>query len=420
MNMNDSEKAAGVLEESGFLPALSPETADVIVLNTCSIRQKAEQKFLSALGRLRRLKEERPDLKIAVMGCIAKEKGEGIFKRGCVDFVISPENIHSLREMTEGTGKGISVCENPLLASAELPALRKEKGRAWVAIMYGCENFCSYCIVPFTRGKERSRPKENVLREVMALAGKGVGEITLLGQNVNSYRGETDFPGLLKSISEVRGIERIRFVTSHPKDLSNGLIKAMAGIDKLCEHIHLPLQSGSDRILGLMNRKYTYSEYLSKIEALRESVPGVSITSDIIAGFPTESEEDHEATLRAIREIEFDGVFAFKFSPRPLTAAHRMTGRLPEDIKGRRLKEILSLEDEITLRKNKALEGKNMEILVEGKSEKSEEGTEEMFQGRTRTNKIVNFKGNDSLIGKLLQVKIKEAKRHSLLGEIIE
>ena len=413
MNVHDSEKIAGILSQEGFFCTDNPKEADVIVFNTCSIREKAEQKFFSELGRMKHLKKKRPELKIAVAGCIAQHRGEEIFKRADhVDIVFGPQNIHKLKELLEHEGRAIADEDNPYISEIELPALRMQEGRAWVSIMYGCDNFCSYCVVPYTRGRERSRPAENILREIEDLARQGYKEVTLLGQNVNSYRSSLDFPGLLRAINRIVGIERIRFVTSHPKDLSIELIKAIRELDKVCEHLHLPLQSGSSRILRLMNRGYDYDEYRRKVEILRKEVKNIAITTDIIAGFPQETDEDHELTLRALREIEYDGIFAFKYSLRDGTVAAQMEEQLDEEIKLKRLQEILNIQDEITLKINKKLEGTSQEILIEGISESDPS----MMTGRTRTNKIVNFPGNGLIPGNIITVKIIEAKKHSLLG----
>lgn len=412
MNFHDSERILGVLQKEGFVSVDDPKEADLVVFNTCSVREKAEQKFMSELGRFRHLKKANPDIKIVVAGCVAQQKGEAIIERmPHVDCVIGPQNINRVGEALVQT-KAVLTEDNPAIADIDLPAVRKKGVSAWVNIMYGCNNFCSYCIVPYTRGRERSRPPESILNEIKELVSKGYKEVTLLGQNVNSYRGGgMSFPELLRLVNEIEGLERIRFVTSHPKDLGDDLIEAIATLNKVCEHIHLPLQSGSDRILKLMNRKYTYNDYLRKVEKLRRAVPGIAITTDIIAGFPTESEEDHRATINALKEIEFDGIFAFKFSPRPMTKAAEMEGQLPEELKGERLSEILQLQDEITEKKNRTLEGRVVEVLVEGPSETDKS----KLTGRTRTNKIVNFYGDPiNNIGRLLKVRITKGLRHSL------
>ncbi|NOZ25169.1 MAG: tRNA (N6-isopentenyl adenosine(37)-C2)-methylthiotransferase MiaB [Nitrospirae bacterium] len=417
MNVHDSERMLGVLRREGYAPVDAPEEADLIIFNTCSIREKAEQKFYSQLGRTRRLKRDNPALKVAVAGCIAQQQGAGIREKApYVDYVIGPQNIGRVGDAVLGT-EGIFTDDNPELARSDLPAERDRSVKAWINIMYGCNNFCSYCVVPYTRGRERSRPAENILNEVKGLAADGFKEITLLGQNVNSYSGDVSFPELLSRINDIEGIERIRFVTSHPKDLGEGLVRAMRDLDKVCEHIHLPLQSGSDRVLRLMNRKYTFSEYVSKVKMLREAVPDIAITTDIIAGFPSETPDDHKATVSALQEIGFDGIFAFKYSPRPMTRAADMEGQLPDEVKSERLTEILALQDRITEARNKALQNTVQEVLVEGTS-----GSEpEKMTGRTRTNKIVNIAPSGSVSpGMILKIRILKANRHSLEGEVID
>jgi tRNA-2-methylthio-N6-dimethylallyladenosine synthase len=318
MNVHDSEKILGVLEREGFMQTDNPRYADLIIFNTCSIRQKAEQKFYSELGRIKSYKKMNPRLKIAVAGCIAQQEGKNIFKRARhVDFVFGPQNIRALKHFVEGDYVPVATEENPLIAIEDLPARRSAGMSAWVTIMYGCNNFCSYCIVPYTRGRERSRPSEHIVAEVSKIAEEGYREVTLLGQNVNSYKSDVDFPGLLHKLDGVGGIERIRFVTSHPKDLSPALIDAIKELPKICEHIHLPLQSGSSAILKIMNRRYSFEDYMEKVAALRTKIPDISITSDIIAGFPGETNEDHGLSLKALREIEFDGILLSNTRPDP-------------------------------------------------------------------------------------------------------
>jgi tRNA-2-methylthio-N6-dimethylallyladenosine synthase len=415
MNVHDTEKMLGVLQKDGYSQIGDPRKAGLIIFNTCSIRQKAEQKFYSELGRVKSYKKRRPDIKIAVAGCIAQHEGENIFKKAHhVDFVFGPQNIHKLSDMVSEKSIPLVLEDNPMIAMIDLPTKRVDGVNAWVTIMYGCNNFCSYCIVPYTRGRERSRPSENIYSEVAELADKGYKEITLLGQNVNSYRSDTDFPGLLEKLNRVGGIERIRFVTSHPKDFTDELIDAMFGLSKVCEHIHLPLQSGSNNILRLMNRSYTYDEYIKKVSSLREKIRDISITSDIIAGFPGETEDDHLLTIKALKEIEFDGIFAFKYSKRPGTKAAKMQDHLKDEIKSERLNEILKIQDEITTKKNKLLEGTIQEILLEGESKTDKE----KLTGRTRTNKIVNIPKIDIEKGMLIKVEITKGRRHSLDGII--
>lgn len=426
MNFHDSEKMAGILSKQGFKETPEQGEADVIIFNTCSIREKAEQKFLSELGRLKKLKRIRPELKIAVAGCIAQQMGGELFKKApMVDYLIGPQNIDKIKEVLLKEDRAAILEENPALAKEELPALRKDKPRAWVSIMFGCNNFCSYCIVPYTRGREVSRPSASIVREVQALASEGFKEVTLLGQNVNSYFNDTGFTGLLRKLHDINGLERIRFVTSHPRDLSDELMDTMAEFSgqKLCEHIHLPLQSGSDTVLRSMNRRYAYSQYLEKVRKLKDKIPQLAITTDIIAGFPGESEIDHQKTLSALNEIRYDGIFAFKYSPRPGTRASDFDRQIPEKTKNQRLTEILQLQDEITSEKNKALEGTFQQVLVEGLSEHNGanplDSEEKQLTGRTRTNKAVNFEGPLSLTGEIVTVRIIEGKRHSLKAELV-
>lgn len=416
MNVHDSEKISGVLCREGYSPADGPGDSDLIIFNTCSIRHKAEQKFFSELGRIRKLKKKNPGLRIAVAGCIAQHQGNKLFKRApYVDFVFGPQNIHLLPSLMNAPAAVVATEDNPGVADADLPIARGGGGRAWVSIMFGCNNFCSYCIVPYTRGPERSRPSENILREVEELSSEGCKEVTLLGQNVNSYRSDTDFPGLLEKIASLPALKRIRFVTSHPRDLSDRLISIIQGLDKVCEHIHLPLQSGSARILGLMNRGYSYEGYRDKAKMLRSSVPGISITTDIITGFPGETDQDHRKTIDALEEMEFDGIFAFKYSPRDGTRAAAMEGQVADAVKSERIAEILQVQDSITLKINRKLEGSLHEVLVEGPSETDGR----ILSGRTRTNKIVNFRGQDSCIGNIITIRILRGRKHSLDGEII-
>jgi tRNA-2-methylthio-N6-dimethylallyladenosine synthase len=416
MNFHDTEKMLGILEKEGFTETDSPSNADLIIFNTCSIRQKAEQKFYSELGRSISYKKRKKGVKIVVGGCIAQQEGENIFKRfPDVDSVLGPQNIYMLKNLIKGKKSSVAIEDNPEIINIDLPVKRSDKIRAWVTIMYGCNNFCSFCIVPYTRGRERSRPSEHIISEVKKLAEDGYKEITLLGQNVNSYNSDLDFPGLLRKLDSIEGIERIRFVTSHPKDLDDDLINAISELQKVCEHIHLPLQSGSNRILKLMNRGYTYEEYADKISKIREKVKGISITSDIIVGFPGETDEDYLKTVKALKEIEFDGIFSFKYSKRPMTIASRMECQINDDIKSDRLKYIIEIQDKITEKKNKSLEGTVQEVLIEGESETDKE----KFTGRTRTNKIVNFQKTDLKEGSLILVKITKGKKHSLEGKPI-
>ncbi len=412
MNVHDSEKMIGVLSENGYSATDNPEEADLIIFNTCAIREKAEQKFYSQLGRTKLLKRKNKDLRIAVAGCVAQETKEKLIHRvPYVDFVLGPQNIHLINHMVSGNSRPEMFDDNHELALQELSVSRQNEIKAWVSITYGCNNYCTYCIVPYTRGREVSRPSRGIISEVGRLVGRGYKEVTLLGQNVNSYRDDIDFPELLERIDSVN-IDRIRFVTSHPRDFSEKLIEAMAVLPHVCEHIHLPLQSGSDRLLKLMNRGYTYREYVGKIELLRKRIPGIAITADIIAGFPGERDEDHKATIKAVKDIGFDGLFAFKFSARKGTKASGMEGQLGEDVKGERLNEILKMQEEETYVKNRALEGTVQEVLIEGPSDTNAN----MLAGRTRTNKIVTLVDGGEGAGSYVKVRIEKARQHSLSG----
>ncbi len=427
MNVHDSERLAGVLEGEGYSFVTSQESADLVVINTCSVRDKADQKFFSDLGRLKKVKALRPEMKIAVAGCIAQQQGREIQSRfPHVDVILGPQNIATLPELLAKTSSCVvATGENQDYHLRKVPAIRAGGHRAWVPVMYGCDNFCSYCIVPYTRGREQSRPVKDVIDEVLSLADQGYSEITLLGQNVNSYgKGLSDgmdFPALLEQIHLLEGIKRIRFVTSHPKDLSERLMETFRDLPKLCNHMHLPVQAGSDRVLERMNRGYTVSEYLDKIERLRKLVPDMAFTTDIIAGFPGEEESDFEETVKVVRTVEYDGIFAFKYSKRPHTKARFFNDQVSEVEKGRRLNIILSIQDEISKLKNKVLVGTVQEIIVEGEGSAPKNGGSTTHQmGRTRTNKIVHFESENNLAGKLVQVLIAEGLQHSLKGRILK
>lgn len=412
MNIHDSEKMLGVLSENGYSSTENPENADLIIFNTCAIREKAEQKFYSQLGRAKILKEKNKNLKIAVAGCVAQDAQKRIFKKApFVDYILGPQNIHMLNDLLLGK-QSIATEENHSIALNEFTTKRQNNLKAWVSIMYGCNNFCSYCIVPYTRGREVSRPSSSILSEIRELSRQGYQEVTLLGQNVNSYRSDIGFVDLLKQIDAIH-INRVRFVTSHPRDFSVDLINAISELKSLCEHIHLPLQSGSDAVLKSMNRGYSYEEYKKKIELLRNLLPDIAITTDIIVGFPGETDRDYLDTVRALKEIGYDGIFAFKYSKRKGTKACEMSGQIPDHIKSERLAGILSLQEEITYKKNKELEGSVQEVLIEGPSETDIH----MLSGRTRTNKIVTIRNSAEKFGSRIHVRIQKARLHSLNGE---
>lgn len=413
MNVHDSEKMLGILGNNGYVAAGKPEDADVIIFNTCAIREKAEQKFFSQLGRTKQLKKKNHNLTIAVAGCVAQSEQETVRKRAPhVDVMLGPQNIGRISDMVSGQASNGSFDENHELAYEELFVTRSSRIKAWISIMYGCNNFCSYCIVPYTRGREVSRPSSSIVSEVLRLRGQGYREITLLGQNVNSYKSDCDFTELLRLIDKTE-IERMRFVTSHPRDLSLELIRTMQELPSVCEHVHLPLQAGSDNILRMMNRGYTYGEYQKKVDMLREAVPDIAITTDIITGFPGETRQDFEQTVYALNGIEYDGIFAFKYSPRKGTTAFDMENTVPDEEKSERLNRVLQIQEEITYKKNRKLEGTTQEVLIEGSSDTDTA----LLSGRTRTNKIVTLPDSGDEIGSFVSVLISKARRHSLSGE---
>jgi len=423
MNEHDSEKIAGSLKAEGFVEAVAEEDADLIVLNTCSIREKAEQKFYSEVGKFRKQKEENPSLIIAVSGCIAQQEGIKILRRAPhVNFIFGNQNITELPGLIAGAGsrKPRALTEfGTGYEHALLPVERESPVKAFVNIMYGCDNFCSYCVVPYVRGREKSRRPDDIVREIETLVSHGCREVTLLGQNVNSYgRGldgaGMDFPGLLRMVDGIDGLLRIRFVTSHPKDLSGPLIDAMASLPKVCKNLHLPVQSASDRVLAAMNRGYTFADYMSKLDRLKAAMPDITLSTDIIVGFPGETEEDYELTVDALADIAYDSIFSFKYSRRPNTKALKLPDHIPEDVKAARLDRIINMQNEITTRKNEARAGMVEEVLVEGPDKSGVTGR---LMGKSRGGNTVNFAGDASLVGKVVRVRITEGKKHSLVGE---
>jgi tRNA-2-methylthio-N6-dimethylallyladenosine synthase len=427
MNENDSEKLAGMLVEMGYEETDKIEDSDIIIYNTCCVRENAELKVYGHLGALKRLKEEKPDLIIAVCGCMMQQKEvvEHIREKyRHVGLVFGTHNLYRFPEMLYNamlTEENILEIEDISGAIAEgIPISRKDGVKAWVTIMYGCDNFCSYCIVPYVRGRERSRRPDDIKNEVIELAKNGYKEITLLGQNVNSYGKDLpeqfDFAQLLKMLDEIDGIERIRFMTSHPKDLSDDLIEVMATGRKICEHLHLPVQSGSTKVLREMNRAYTKGEYLSLIKKIRSKIPNIALTTDIIVGFPGETEEDFEDTLDVVEQVKFDTGFMFLYSKRTGTPAARREDQVSESVKKARFDRLLELQNRISKEINDQLFGTEQEVLVEGLSKNSKD----TFTGRTRANKIVHFHGSEDMIGKLVTVKIEKIQTWSLLGSVLK
>ena len=426
MNEHDSEVLAGMLESIGYAPTDSINTAAIVLLNTCCVRETAENKVFSLLGRLRRQKLENPDLIIGVCGCMPQQENMDaritrLFPH--VDLVFGTQNAHQLPELINKVSESRKTVKEIWTGTGGiqegLPIKRKISVRAWVTITYGCNNFCTYCIVPFVRGRERSRKKEDILSEVKVLAGQGYKEIVLLGQNVNSYgkdlAGELDFALLLQELEDINGIRRIRYMTSHPRDFNERLIRVIAGSNKVCEHFHLPVQAGSSRILEKMNRGYTREYYLGLIEKIRSYIPHAAITTDIMVGFPGEDEDDFNETLDLVRQARFDSAYTFIYNTRPGTPAADMRAQVSEEVKKRRIQALIKLQNQIGLEKNMEEVGCEQEILVEGISKK-ESGLQ---LGRNRGNKIVLFPYSKDLSGETVRVRITEAHLARLAGELL-
>ena len=427
MNERDTETIAGLLEKSGYVEAGRIDDADLIVFNTCSVRVSAENKVYGKLGEVNRLKKEKPGLLVGFGGCMAQleESRTRVMDSGVVDFLFGTHNLHELPRLIEQAEAGVDKPVIDVWADAGdivegLPAKRARGISAFVNIMFGCNNFCSYCIVPFTRGRERSRRPSDIVQEVEDLARRRIKEVTLLGQNVNSYgRGlkpEVDFAALLELVNRVPGIERIRFTTSHPRDVSERLLQTIARCDKVCEHIHAPLQAGSNRILRAMNRGYTREYYLDLVGKMRQIIPGVAVTTDLIVGFPGESESDFEDTLDMVEKVRFDAAFTFMYSPRPGTRAAQFSEQVPLEVKKQRLLRLNEIQYRIALEANRRWEGEVVEVLVEGPSKTNPK----RLTGRTRTNRIVVFEGRPELAGQLVNVRVREAKTFTLIGEMVE
>lgn len=426
MNEHDSEKITWLLEKMGYNFVNEVEDADLIILNTCSVRHSAEDKVYGQLGNLKNLKSKKKNIKVAVCGCMMQREESRnyvIEKFPNVDIIFGTNNIWKLPELLKSSyaGKKLSmdIEDNPLSIDDALGANRLYNFKSYVNIMYGCNNFCSYCIVPYTRGRETSRRPHEIIREIEELAKNGTKEVTLLGQNVNSY-GKTfedkySFANLLEEINAINGIERIRFMTSHPKDISDELIYSFKNLDKLCNFLHLPVQAGSSRVLKMMNRKYTKEDYLRKIDKVKNVNPNIALSTDIMVGFPGESEEDFLETLDLVKKVEYDTAFTFIYSMRENTPAARMD-QVPDKVKHDRFERLLDILYPIQERKNKAFIGRDVDVLVEDFSKKDESNV----SGRTDEFKLINFKGNKSDIGKILKVKVKDANSFSLVGEKIE
>ena len=447
MNEHDSEVISGMLTQRGYTEAAGEDmrNTDIVIINTCSIRENADKRFFGTLGQLKKIKLANPNFTVCVCGCMMQQ--EHITKKlrqsyPWVDVIFGTHNIHEFPDMLEemfqrrSTGEDWTV--NQIRSSREfrvdrvyrdidrivegLPAKRLFGHKSFVNIMYGCNNFCTYCIVPYTRGREKSRRPEDIIAEVKALAADGVKEVTLLGQNVNSYRGvsadsgnEWDFADLIYALNEVEGLERIRFMTSHPKDLSDKLIAAFAECDKLCNYIHLPVQAGSSSVLRRMNRKYTREQYLELVRKLREAVPGIAISTDIIVGFPGETEEDFCETLSLAEEIQYDSAFTFLYSPRRGTPAADYENQIPEDVKHERFNRLVEVMNRGSKARNAAFVGRVCRVLVDGPDKKSSG----ILNGRTEEFKLVDFEGPEELIGSMVDVEITASNTFSLQGRIV-
>ena len=443
MNVYDSEQIAARLAALGYQQTGILETADLVIVNTCTIRAKAEQKAFSFLGRLARLKIKKPGLIIGVGGCVAQQEGDKILRRvPHIDLVFGTQAIDRLPLLIPKIeDKRCRIVDVALTEKSNPPGALPDRRldgsvSTFVTIMRGCDNFCTYCVVPHVRGREISRHPDRIMEEIRGLVQAGVKEVTLLGQNVNSYgkkEGLLSFPELLSRVNTIEGLLRIRFTTSHPKDFGSDLINAFRSNEKVCDHIHLPVQSGSDRILKRMNRKYTKALYLDKITKLRDTCSGIAITSDIIVGFPGETETDFNDTLDLIKTVHFDGLFAFVYSDRPNAPAVQFRNKISEEEKRKRLQTLLKLQEDFTRMKNQALVGSVQPILVEGTSKKQSSGgfnrsqSTEQWTGRTTTNKIVNFyhhdnpqSGVDIFPGKVVYTRIEKAYAHSLWGKPVE
>lgn len=444
MNVYDSEKIANILFPLNYRNTENIEDADFIITNTCSVRMKAEEKAFSFLGRLPELKKKNKDLVIGVCGCVAQQEGKKILKRvPHVDIVFGTRAIGRLPELLkavlEDGERVVDVEMTDTLVEFNQPVIDMDESSEiskFVTIMRGCDNFCTYCVVPYVRGREVSRHPDSIIDEIKGLVQNGVREVTLLGQNVNSYgskEGLPSFSELLEKVNTIDGLLRIRFATSHPKDLSTELIAVYSKLDKLCKHIHLPVQSGSNSVLKRMNRNYTKEDYINKVDMLKSICEGVSLTSDMIVGFPGESQDNFNATLDLMRTVEFDSLFAFKYSDRPNAPSTAFSGKVPENVKKERLKELLETQEKITNKKNEAYLGKIEKVLVEGYSKRAVRKKDDMsldqiqWSGRTSTGKIVNFIRHENMIeyktneltGTLVNVKIKKALSHSLWGELL-
>ena len=425
MNLADTEIVLGILKKQGYDVTDKPENADVVLLNTCSIRDNAEQRIYGRIGNLKTLKQNKPELVLGILGCMAERLRKDLVEdKKAVDLVVGPDEYRRLPEYIDvalNGDKGIGVKLSRTETYDDIEPHREDGLSAWISVMRGCDKFCTFCVVPFTRGRERSRSLQSIITELENLSVRGFKDVTLLGQNVNSYLDETsstggDFADLLSAAAKVDRTMRIRFSTSHPQDISDKLLYTIAEHPNLCNYIHLPVQSGSNRILELMNRTYTVEHYLNLIEKAKKIIPGVSFSTDIISGFPTETWEDHFATLEVLKQVRYDGAYMFKYSPREGTKAFRMEDDVPEEVKSKRLQEIIDIQQQISLEKNQDMIGSEEIILVEGFSKKSNE----FIAGRTDTNKTVIVPINTKIkTSDYIKVKINRATSGTLFGDYL-
>ncbi len=425
MNERDSEILAGMLQEMGYQPTAEVNRADIILLNTCCVRETAENKVWGRIGELKALKSENPDLIIGICGCMTQqpEMAAKVRRRAPhVELVFGTHNVHRLPELVgkikEERQAVVDIWETEGSIVENLPSKRIEGVRAYVTIMYGCNNFCTYCIVPYVRGRERSRHPEDITREVAELVSEGYKEVMLLGQNVNSYGKDlepgTEFADLLQKLDIVDGLARIRYMTSHPRDFNDRLIDVIAASEKVCEHFHLPVQAGSNEVLKKMNRGYTKESYLELVGKIRAKIPHASITTDLIVGFPGETDDDFRETLDLLEQVRFDAAFTFIYNKRSGTPAAEMSGQVHDQVKKERIQQLITLQNRISQENNLAQLGKTHEILVEGVNS----GNPDLMEGRTRTNKLVLFGGTPEMTGKLLKVRITESGTWHLDGEL--
>lgn len=421
MNVADTEIVLGILKKNNYEVVDNPDNADVVLLNTCSIRDNAEQRIYGRLGNFKNLKNSKPELVVGILGCMAERlRKDLIDEKKIVDLVVGPDEYRRIPELLEvafAGEKGIGVRLSRTETYDDIIPYREDGLQAWISVMRGCDKFCTFCVVPFTRGRERSRSLDSIVDEIKILSGRGFKEVTLLGQNVNSYMdGANDFADLLAAAALVNRSIRIRFTTSHPQDLSDKLLYTFAEHSNVCKYIHLPVQSGSNRILELMNRTYTVEHYLNLIDKARKIIPAVSFSTDIISGFPTETDYDHQMTLDVMKQVQFDGAYMFKYSPREGTKAFQMKDDVSEQIKTKRLQEIIELQGKISFDINQKIVGQEEVVLVEGFSRKSEN----FFAGRTDSNKVAIIPANNKIkVGDYIRTKITKATQSTLFADFI-